>query len=168
MTYRIKTVTASLAVALFAATGSPWANAQAKKKAPATTQPTQIVIVVAKENPVDSVNKRDLKRIFLRQKTKWPNGSNITVYERHTKNPIRKEFSQRVLGKKPNELKEYWLNLKLTRAMKAPKVCRSDKLLRRYLERVKGGIGYMYLHEIDDKVKVVYKVEVGDRARKAN
>ena len=52
-------------------------------------------------------------------------------------------------------MKKHWLTLNLTRAMNAPTVCPSTVLLKRYLERVKGGIGYMYVHEVDDAVKVI-------------
>ncbi len=68
---------------------------------------------------------------------------------------IRTQFSTRIFGKTPLELREYWLNLKLTRGLKAPKVLRSSTLVKQYLKRVKGGIGYVYLSDVDDSVRVV-------------
>ena len=96
------------------------------------TRPAQsrrIVIVVSKKNPVKSLTIAELKRIFLRKKIAWPNRWSITVFERHTHNPIRQEFSELVLKKKPKEFNEYWTNLLLTRGVKRPKACRSPKLV---------------------------------------
>lgn len=121
-----------------------------------------VVVVVSKKNPVESIDMRDLSRIFLRQRLHWSNGWAITVFERSTETSIRTEFSLRVFGKTPAELHEYWLNLQLTRGLKAPKVCRSARLVGQYLSRVKGGIGYIYDDEVDDTVKVVPITEDDD------
>ncbi len=126
------------------------------------TKPPRIVVVVSKKNPVDSIKARVLERIFLRQNLHWGNGWAITVFERSVGTRIRGDFSQRILGKKPEELNEYWLNLQLTRGLKAPKACRTAKLVKQYLLRTKGGIGYMYEDEVDDTVKVVPIIEDKD------
>lgn len=123
----------------------------------------KIVVVVSRDNPVQTVSKGELRRIFLRKKTQWPGGTGITVYERPASSRIRKEFSQRVLGKKPGELKEYWMNLMLTRGLKPPKVLRSAKLVTRHLQRVKGGIAYVYEDEIGKAMRAVEIKEAGGR-----
>ncbi|MFQ5777354.1 MAG: hypothetical protein ACE5IP_05050 [Terriglobia bacterium] len=120
----------------------------------------RIAVVVSARNPVNSLESAELRRIFLREKTQWPNGWPITVYERSIVNPIREQFSRIALGSKPSELRQHWLRLQLTRGMRAPRACSSTALLKRYLERVKGGVGYMYLEEADDAVKVVKILEV--------
>ena len=128
-------------------------------------KPLRIAVVVSPKNPIITISQSDLRRIFLRQKTKWPNRWKISVYDQHTKNPIRSEFSRRILGKSPAQLKEYWLNLKLTRGLKPPKTCRSPRLVKQYLKRVKGGIGYLYEDEVDKTVKVIKWIEL-DRKKK--
>lgn len=115
----------------------------------------KIVVVVSKRNPIKSLTKRELARVFLRKKHRWPGGEAITVYERPVKREIRQRFSRDVLNKRPEALKEYWMNLQLTKAMRPPKVLRSATLVKRYLKRVKGGIGYLYEHELDDTVKAL-------------
>lgn len=64
----------------------------------------------------------------------------------------------RSLNRTLGEIKQHWMNLKLTRGVKSPKVLRSAKLVKRYLKRVRGGIGYIYAHEVDESVKIV-KIE---------
>lgn len=121
----------------------------------ASAEPQRIVVVVSEKNPLESLRMDELRRIFLRKKTQWKNGSSITVYDRSVDHEIRHEFSERILQKKPSELREYWMNLQLTRGLRPPKVLRSAKLVKRYLQRVRGGIGYLYESEVDDTVKVI-------------
>ncbi len=130
-----------------------------RPKAPATSS-RRIAVVVPRNNPITSIEMSDLERICRREKLKWPGGDSITVYERPTEHPIREQFSKLVLRKHPSEMQEYWLNLKLTRGLEAPKVCQSATLLKRYLERVRGAIGYLYEDEADQSVKVVMLLDI--------
>ena len=123
----------------------------------------QILVVVSAANPVQSLDIAHVRRIFLREQTVWPNGWPIAVFERSTDHPTRAEFSTKVLGKAPSQLAEYWLNLAMTRGLEPPKVCRTAPLMRQYLERTKGGIGYVYDDELEDGMKVVARVATGNR-----
>lgn len=136
--------------------GEDYGKKQQKNRASdASAEPPRIVVVVSDKNPLESLRMDELRRIFLRQKTQWKSGLSITVYERSVDQEIRHEFSERVLKKAPSTLKEYWMNLQLTRGLKPPKVLRSAKLVKRYLQRVQGGIAYLYADEVDDTVKVI-------------
>jgi ABC-type phosphate transport system substrate-binding protein len=115
----------------------------------------RIVVVVSTKNAIESMTLAELGRIYLRKTTVWPDGVAITVFERPVGNRIRQDFSRKVLQKTPEALREYWMNLQLTRGLSPPKVLRSPNLVKRYLSRVKGGIAYLYEDEIDDTVKVV-------------
>ena len=117
-------------------------------------KPPRIVVVVSRKNPIESLTTADLARIFLRRKTQWSNGRSSTVYERPVEENRRQSLSHNSLKQKPTELHEYCMNLEVTNGIKPPRVLRSTKLVKRYLERVKSGIAYLYDHEIDDTVKV--------------
>jgi ABC-type phosphate transport system substrate-binding protein len=125
-------------------------------------QPGKLVVVVSKENPVDSLSMDELRRIFLRQVTNWKDGEAVSVFERPSDSPIGREFSQRVLKKTAEELKTYWMELQVTRGMKPPKVLRSANMVKEYLQRVRGGIGYIHENEVDESVKVVKIPELED------
>ena len=104
---------------------------------------------------MDSLPADELRRIFLRQVTHWKDGEAISVFERPADSPIGLQFSQRILKKTAEELKTYWMELQITRGMKPPKVLRSANLVKDYLQRVRGGIGYLYDDEVDEHVKVL-------------
>lgn len=109
-------------------------------------------------NPSKLLTVAQVRRIFLREVTVWSNGDPITVFERSVDHPIRAEFSSAVIGKTPAQLSEYWLGVALTRGLDPPKVCRTPTLLRQYLERVKGGIGYVYEGELESGMTIVARV----------
>jgi len=143
---------------LFGSAGGKLGQGEATRPTGEPKEPVgarRIVVVVSIKNPIKTLTLAQLGRVFLRKQTQWPNGWAITVFSRPMKEPVRQQFSQEVFRKKPETLREYWLNLKLTRGLKPPKVLRSAKLVKRYLERVKGGVGYIYEDEVDETVRVV-------------
>jgi ABC-type phosphate transport system substrate-binding protein len=148
---RLDAATALLLVAL-----SAWASPAPAQTIPAV--PRHILVVVSSANQTKPLSVAQLRRIFLREETVWSNGWPITVFERSTDNPIRATFSMAVVGKTPGQLSEYWLGLALTRGLDPPKVCRTSTLLRQYLERVKGGIGYVYEDELQSGMTIVARV----------
>lgn len=132
-----------------------WQAGQAFVQTETPLKTRRILVVVSTKNPIASLTNAEVARIFLRRMTRWPNRWPITVYERPVKEKIRQSFSKRILNKKPEALFEYWMNIEMTRGVKPPKVLRSAKLVKRYLERVKGGIAYIYEDEVDATVKVI-------------
>ncbi len=148
------------ALLLSALIGSP--SVCSRLSAEPRTEPdtVRIAVVVHSSNPVESLTEGELERIFLRKSLKWDHGETITVFERPAETTIRNQFSRHVLHKTPSELVEYWLNLKLTRGLSAPKVTRSPRLLKLLLKRKRGGIGYLYEGDVDDTVKVITTLEV--------
>ncbi|MFQ5600069.1 MAG: hypothetical protein ACE5G2_05905 [Candidatus Krumholzibacteriia bacterium] len=157
---KIRVTIPAFLTALLLAPGVRTEDAASENGPGGADRPVRIAVVVNKSNPTNSLGMAEVRRIFLRKKQKWPDGSAIAVFERATENPVREQFSQLVLGKTPSQLRGYWLNMKLTRGLRAPRVCRSPSLLRHYLQRIKGGIGYMYEDKLDDTVKVVKLLEI--------
>lgn len=121
-----------------------------------------IVVAVSAASPVTELDLEEVRRIFLKERLRWPDGEVITVFERHSSSPIRHRFSVEVLGRTPAELSQYWLNLRLTQGVKAPRTCRSAVLVKEYLKRTRGGISYLLASEVDASVKVVAVVEAED------
>ena len=55
------------------------------------------------------------------------------------------------------------MNLELTRGMRPPQVSRTASLLKLYLDREKGGVGYAYEEEVDSTLKIVARIETKPR-----
>jgi len=148
---RFVAVTALLLVAVCS-----WSTAATAQTT--STGPRTILVVISSANQREPLTLAQVRRIFLKEVTVWSNGWPITVFERSTDHPIRAIFSSAVIGRTPAQLSEYWLGLALTRGLDPPKVCRTSTLLRQYLERVKGGIGYVYEDELESGMTIVTRV----------
>ena len=127
------------------------------------TRPRRIAVVVNADNPVEGLGRAEIRRIFRREKTMWTNGWAISVFERSTDQPIRGAFTETVLDSTPAAMANYWLNLALTRGLEPPKLCRTAALLKHYLERVRGGVGYVYEDEIETGMKVIARFDTVER-----
>lgn len=123
---------------------------------PPAAPKTNIVIVVSRENPTESLTVEELRRIFLRETMHWKHGPPIAVFERPTESPICGKFSKTVLKKTAAELKDHWMRLQITRGLKPPKVLRTAALVKEYLQRVQGGISYLDERDLDDSVKRIH------------
>jgi len=119
-----------------------------------------IVVVVSAVNPVKSLELAHVRRLFLRIQTVWQNGTPVAVFERSSDHPIRAAFSSTFLGKSQGEMEEYWFNVSLTRGLEPPKICRTASLLKQYLDRTQGGIGYVYEDELLEGMKIVARLDL--------
>jgi hypothetical protein len=156
VSHTLKTVAASLLVGLCALAWSGPAQAQTARDPPFTW----MAVVVHPSNTVGMLTRADVRRIFLRERTVWPNGETISVLERPAETAIRSQFDRRAIRKSPAALAEYWLNLRLTRGLDPPRVCPTAGLLKLYLQRLKGGVGYLYEHEVDHTTRVIAWIAV--------
>ena len=57
------------------------------------------IVIINKSNTETSLHEVELKRIFLRKVRQWKNGNEILPVEQSRESTVRKEFSQKILGK---------------------------------------------------------------------
>lgn len=115
----------------------------------------EIVVVVNPLGP-DSLTKAQIKKLYLGQAKKLPNGEVVKVYELPKQSRLHKDFHALVTGRTPAQVNAYWSKQVFTGLAKAPEVVSSKQLLRRKIARNKNAIGYLDVTDVDDSVKVVY------------
>ena len=110
-----------------------------------------IAIIVNKANDTHSLKSNDLARIYKGQLQRWSDGQRIAVINRPVGSQIRLQFYHRVLGSNPTK--------KFFRAgSPIPfKTLRSKSALttRKLIARVPNAVGYIYLSQVDDTIKVI-------------
>src|SRR5689334_13238113 len=79
----------------------------AHARAASTPAPTYRVIVNV-ANGSTNIGRDDLARIFLKKTTTWPNGQTAQPVDQSLTSPVRKAFSQSVLGKDVAAVESYW------------------------------------------------------------
>ena len=98
-----------------------------------------------------SIKKDDLALIFKRKKQFWADGGKIQAVNLPASNPLRRTFSQTVLGASPEELEKYWNDLYF-HGISPPFVLGSEEAVLRFVAETPGAIGYVPLCSADSRV----------------
>lgn len=115
-----------------------------------------LVIVVNRANPVRNLSMRELRAIFLGERSYWPSGKRITLVLRDSGNPERQSILHQVCGMSESEYKTHLLRgLFAGDILVTPKTLSSPSGVRRFIFNVPGAIGSLRLSEVDDSVSIV-------------
>jgi len=121
-----------------------------------TPQAEPLVIVVNRSNPVDNVSSAELRRIFLGNRSYWPNGRRITLVMRDPGEPERITILREVCGMTDEQLKHHYLHGLFTgEILVSPKILSTPTGVRKFVFNVPGAIGYLRISDIDNTVKVL-------------
>jgi len=124
---------------------------------PEQTLPTQpLAIVVNRSNAVDDLSISELRRVFLGERSHWPNGRRITLVMREPGEPERKTILRDVCQMNEGELKNHFLHGLFTgEILVSPKILATPVGVRKFVFNVPGAIGYLRLSDVDNTVKIV-------------
>ena len=115
-----------------------------------------IVVVTAKETPVQVLTEQQVENIFLSRTNRLPNGDLVVPLELK-KGKNRAEFYQRIAGKSPTQLSAYWTTLVFSGRGRPPKgIGNLDSLVSK-LEKTRGAISYLDEEEVPSELKVIYR-----------
>ena len=146
-----------LAVALWL--GGALLPAQAQDKT------DQLAIIVDKSSSLDNVTLAELKKYFMAEKTKAPDGGKIILIMQDPGNPERDAILRDIYKMSESEYNDYFVGQTFTGAVaSAPKSLPSGAAVKQYVAATAGAISYMRASDADDSVKIL-KVDgksVGD------
>jgi len=110
-----------------------------------------IAIITNKANSTNDLKSNYLANIYKGRIKKWPDGQRIFVVDRSPDSEIRFQFYKIVLNSKPTKmfLKPKSPTLLKTTALK------TGMSTKKFVSRIPNAIGYIYLREVNDKVKVL-------------
>jgi ABC-type phosphate transport system substrate-binding protein len=115
-----------------------------------------LVIVVNRSNPMDGISSAELRRIFLGNRSHWPNGRRITLVMREPGEPERTTILRDVCGMNEDQLKNHFLHgLYTGEILVSPKILASPTGVRKFIFNVPGAIGYLRIGDLDPSVKVL-------------
>ena len=121
-----------------------------------TAAHTSLVIIVNTQNPVTELAVADLRRIFLGETTRWPDGRRITVAMRESAQTERDAVLRLVCDMSDQDYTRYLLHATFRGALQSsPKVLETATGVRRFVFNVPGAIGYVRGDEVDGSVKAV-------------
>jgi len=118
------------------------------------TQP--LAIIVNRSNNLDDLALGELRRIFLGERSYWPNGRRITIVMREPGEPERRSMLHDVYQMNESELKNHFLHGLFTgEILVSPKILATAVGVRKFVFNVPGAIGYVRLSDVDGSVKVM-------------
>jgi ABC-type phosphate transport system substrate-binding protein len=115
-----------------------------------------LAIVVNQSNPVENLSFKDLRSIFLGERSYWPNGRRITLVMMETGQPERKAILRSIYHMSENDFNRHFMQGLFTgEVFVSPKTLATPVGVRKFIFNVPGAIGYVRSSDVDDTVKVI-------------
>ncbi len=141
--------TAPLLLLLGITVGAPFATLAAES--------VDFLVVVHEDNPIDSVTRQRLSKIFLKLKTQaWDGGSAVLPVDQSMSSPVRAAFSEAVHGKPVVAIRNYWQRQIFSGRTSPPPVVDSDQEVLEHVGSDAGAVGYVSVEaRLPDGVKIL-------------
>jgi len=124
-----------------------------------------LVVVVGKDSPIRAVTLDTVRDVFLRRQRLWPDGSRAMPVNLPADTPERRAFSERVLGRLPVELVDYWNRLYFD-GIRPPLVLRSPDAVCAYVATEPAALAYVPAAAVDmASCRVVLELPAAERER---
>lgn len=115
-------------------------------------------IIVNSSNPMVSITRENVSRIFLKKTTKFPNGLNASPVDLPANSGTRESFSKDVLGKTASSVEAYWQQL-IFSGRDVPPPQKKESSALDFVRSNENGIGYVSAGVDTSGVKVVTVTE---------
>jgi ABC-type phosphate transport system substrate-binding protein len=96
-------------------------------------------------NPLSSIKREELSRIFLKKVTKWPDGRAVIAVDLFENSPVRSRFSTEVHGRPAGALRAYWQQKIYSGSGLPPITKPSDQAVAAFVQDNPNAVGYLSL-----------------------
>ena len=103
------------------------------------------------------LSRENLSLIYRRKQNYWENGTRIQPVNLPPAHPLRRVFSQAVLGTPPEDMEEYWREMYFHGVL-PPHVLASEEAVLLFVAATPGAIGYVSTCVPEHRVSVVFAV----------
>ncbi|HVU03039.1 MAG TPA: hypothetical protein VHE30_14865 [Polyangiaceae bacterium] len=117
--------------------------------------PGKLVIVVNRDNPLSAIGRRELSDVFLKKASRLPDGEIARPVDLRADSPLRREFSEQVLGRPVSAVRSYWQQRIFSGRDVPPPELASERDVVAYVARNRGAVGYVSANADLGTVKVI-------------
>jgi ABC-type phosphate transport system substrate-binding protein len=117
--------------------------ALAGEPAPSAEGGQPFVVIVDPENPATAVDRKFLADAFLKKTTRWAHGPRIRPVDLTSDSPVRRQFSQSVIGRSVAAVRSFWQQQVFSGRDVPPPELDSDEAVVRYVLDNAGAVGYV-------------------------
>jgi len=115
-----------------------------------------LAIIVNRSNPIEDLSLKELKTVFLGERSHWPNGRRITLVMMDPGLSERKAVLRDVCHMNETEFSRHFLQGLFTgEVFVSPKTLSTPVGVRKFVFNVPGAIGYVRASDVDETVKVI-------------
>jgi ABC-type phosphate transport system substrate-binding protein len=115
-----------------------------------------LAIIVNRSNPIENLSFAELRKIFLGERSRWPNGHRVIVTMLDSGFPERNTILRDVYHMTESSYQDHFLKGTYTGEIAfPPKTLSSPEILRKFVFNAPGAIGYLRASDVDGSVKVV-------------
>ena len=115
-----------------------------------------VAIIVNQSNPVENFSFEDLRKIFLGERSHWPNGRRITLVMLDPSQPERKAVLRDIYGMSEKDFNNHFIQGVFSGAVfVSPKNFATPPDVLKFVFNVPGAIGYVRASDVDSTVKVL-------------
>ena len=100
-------------------------------------------IVVNDANPVNSLSKSEVQRLFLKKTNQWEDGTQVKPIDLNPDSPVRINFTKDVLNKTVSAVKSYWQGKIFSGAGLPPQEVTTYNAVLEWVRNNPGSIGYV-------------------------
>jgi len=118
----------------------------------------RLAVIVHPDRANVRLTREQLRAVYLKQRRFWDDGTPIVALNREPGSADRETFSQRVLGAASAEFVTYW-NEQYFDGIFPPPTLSSSIAAKRYVAADRNAIGYVEVHDLDDSVHVLLRLE---------
>ena len=121
-----------------------------------STPEHNLAIIVNRSNPVENLSFIELRKIFLGERSHWPNGRRIAVAMMDSARPERRTILREVYRMTEGDYRDHFLKgVYAGDVFVAPKTLSSPAVVGKFVFNALGAIGYLRASDVDGSVKVV-------------
>jgi len=148
-------ILASAVFSIAALSLGPAANSSALPE-PQLASEQNLAVVVNLSNPVQNLSMPELRRIFLGERSHWPNGRRITLVMMEPGQPERAAVLSLIYQMNEKDFNNHFLHGLFTgEVFVSPKTLATPVGVRKFVFNVPGAIGYLRTSDVDSSVKIV-------------
>ncbi len=118
----------------------------------------EIVVIVNSESNIKSLTRHEVIDIFMGRTAYLPNGDRLQAFDFPPGSKVRAKFYQDLTGKPVSAIDAYWARLLFAGRSAPPRQVNDIQEMADNVEKNKNAIGYMEKENLDDSVKVIFKL----------
>jgi len=116
-------------------------------------------VVVHPDNPIDTLERSEVSRLFLKKATRWSDGTPVVPVDLPEKAPAREAFSKDIHGRTAAAIKKYWQQKVFSGEAAPPPEVTSEADVLAHVRSDPSAVGYVSDEAVLKGVKILDVVD---------